>query len=472
MAKALIKGFYYQRTAIELTPEFAGKFARAAGHPDDQVLIHNSAASANRPTGTKIKSAKGWYDAGDYNKYIVNSGISMATLFALYEDFAEYNKTQNLNIPESKNQLPDLLDEANWNLRWMLTMQDPADGGVYHKLTNANFDGVVMPNDATSLRYVIMKTTSATLDFAATLAHASRIYRNFEKQCPGLADSCLNASKKAYEWAKKNPAVLYTNATQASLQDPPIQTGAYEDSNIEDELLWAASELFITTGDLAYYTDANLKANYAKNITIPNWQSVGMLGLYSLVKNADKLSANPEVKATIEAIKADYLASAKNIVTKTNASAYGVPMGLCSNDDFVWGSNAVAANQGIFLVKAYLLNKDESLLNAAEASLDYLLGRNATGFCFVTGFGDKPTMHPHHRPSESDGIADPVPGLLAGGPNPGQQDLVHCNGNTYPSKLAAKSYLDMHCSYASNEIAINWNAPIAYLANALEALKK
>jgi endoglucanase len=147
-------------------------------------------------------------------------------------------------------------------------------------------------------------------------------------------------------------------------------------------------------------------------------------------------------------------------------------MGLCSNDDFVWGSNAVAANQGVFLIKAYLLSKDKSLLNAAEASLDYLLGRNATGYCFVTGFGSKPTMHPHHRPSESDGIAEPVPGLLAGGPNPGQQDLIHCNGNTYPSKLAAKSYLDMHCSYASNEIAINWNAPIAYLANALEALKK
>jgi endoglucanase len=471
VAKASIKGYYYQRTAMELTPEFAGKFARAAGHPDNEVLIHNSAASPNRPTGAKINSSKGWYDAGDYNKYIVNSGITMSTLFSLYEDFPEYNKTLNVNIPESKNQLPDLLDEANWNLRWMFTMQDPADGGVYHKLTNANFDGVVIPKDATNPRYVIMKTTAATLDFAATLAHASRIYRNFEQQCPGLADSCLTASKKAYDWAKKNPAVLYANETQKGLHDPAIQTGAYEDTDIEDELLWAASELFVTTGDMAYFKDANLDVTMAKNITIPNWQSVGMLGLYTLVKNADRFSANPNVKAILEALKSKFVTTAKSFQTKAAASAYGVTMGECSDNDFVWGSNAIVGNQGVFLIKAYLLSKDNSLLDAAEADFDYLLGRNAVGYSFLTGFGDKATMHPHHRPSEADDIVDPVPGLLAGGPNPGQQDLAHCNGAKYPSALAAKSYLDLHCSYASNEIAINWNAPFVYIANALEAIR-
>src|SRR5690606_16621024 len=157
------------------------------GHPDSQVLVHASAASDKRPEGTVISSARGWYDAGDYNKYIVNSGITMGTLLSGYEDFPEYWNSISLNIPESKNQVPDLLDEVLWNLRWMLTMQDPHDGGVYHKLTNSKFDSMVMPHEATNIRYVVQKSTGATLDFAAVMAQSARVYKKFEAQFPGLS---------------------------------------------------------------------------------------------------------------------------------------------------------------------------------------------------------------------------------------------------------------------------------------------
>jgi endoglucanase len=76
-------------------------------------------------------------------------------------------------------------------------------------------------------------------------------------------------------------------------------------------------------------------------------------------------------------------------------------------------------------------------------------------------------MHPHHRPSEADGIVDPVPGLLIGGPNPGRQD-----GCEYAYREAETSYVDDVCSYASNEIAINWNAPLVYLLHAVRALSR
>ena len=95
------------------------------------------------------------------------------------------------------------------------------------------------------------------------------------------------------------------------------------------------------------------------------------------------------------------------------------------------------------------------------------MGRNATGYSFLTGFGSQSTMHPHHRPSVADGITEPVPGLLAGGPNPGKQD--NC---TYEFSEPETAYSDTDCSYASNEIAINWNAPFVYLLNAIEALQK
>jgi endoglucanase len=138
-------------------------------------------------------------------------------------------------------------------------------------------------------------------------------------------------------------------------------------------------------------------------------------------------------------------------------------------DDFVWGSNAVALNQALMLIQGYRLSGDRRQLDAAQAALDYVLGRNALGMSMVTGIGEKSPLHPHHRPSNADGIAAPVPGFIVGGPNPGQQDAAHCPV-PYASKLPALSYLDHDCSYASNEVAINWNAPLVYVSAALQVL--
>ena len=121
----------------------------------------------------------------------------------------------------------------------------------------------------------------------------------------------------------------------------------------------------------------------------------------------------------------------------------------------------------MLLIKSYLLTKEKKYLDHALTNADYLLGRNATGYCFVTGIGSKSSMHPHHRQSVADIIVEPVPGLLAGGPNPGRQD-----GCQYPFTETETAYVDVDCSYASNEIAINWNAPAVYLFNAMEALQK
>ena len=123
------------------------------------------------------------------------------------------------------------------------------------------------------------------------------------------------------------------------------------------------------------------------------------------------------------------------------------------------------------MVQAYRITGDRTYLKAAMANLDYVLGRNAMGCCFVTGYGDRSPMHPHHRPSIADGIADPVPGLLVGGPNPNQEDFKQKHCPAYPSTLPALSFQDSHLSYASAEIAINWNAPLAYLVGSIEAIK-
>lgn len=453
LTAASIKAFYFNRSSAELLPQHAGVYARPLGHPDTRVLIHASAATAERPEGTVVSSPKGWYDAGDYNKYIVNSGISTYSLLAAYEHFPDLFAAQRLNIPESGDNIPDLLNEALWNLEWMLSMQDPADGGVYHKLTNKNFDGEVMPHQAISERYLVQKTTAAALDFAAVMATASRIFAAYENELPGLSARMLAAAESAWQWAQANPAVVYQ-------QPADIKTGEYGDRNLDDEFFWAATELYIATQNDSYYQAANAANTSA---TVPSWGDVRSLGWISLAHHRAGLSAVADQALILGRVQG----LANQLRSVWAGSAYRVTM---QTGDFIWGSNSVALGQAMMLVQAYKLNPGErDYLDAAQSALDYVLGRNAVDTSFVTGFGHKSTLHPHHRPSGADGIEAPIPGFIAGGPQPQQQDKSDCPV-PYPSAIPAKSYLDHYCSYASNEIAINWNAPLVYVVAALQAL--
>ncbi|GAC1378978.1 MAG: glycoside hydrolase family 9 protein [Ginsengibacter sp.] len=460
VARAALKGYYYQRASMELEEKYAGKWHRSSGHPDNEVDIHPAAASSLRPSGTTISVPGGWYDAGDYNKYIVNSGISMGTLLAAYEDFESYSKSLRTNIPGSQG-VPDLLKEILYNLRWMLAMQDPNDGGVYNKCTNASFDGMVMPGVTQSKRYVVPKGTAATLDFAAVTAQAARIFSKYNSELPGLADSCKHAAVSAWKWSEKNPNQVYDQAEMNKLYEPKITTGAYGDSHFDDEWFWASSELFVTTKDEKFLEVAEKKIS---ELWIPSWNNVQMLGVYTLIRS-ERLRAI-HTSLFIKKLRSELLHLADSLILGSSKSSFNTIIGQ-STKDFIWGSNSVAANQSIVLINAYQISSKNKYLNYALSNLDYILGRNATGYCFLTGFGSKSTLHPHHRQSVSDGVFDPVPGLLAGGPNPGRQDGQH-----YEFTESETAYLDKSEAYASNEIAINWNAPLVYLAIAMERLQK
>lgn len=465
LTAAAIRAFYFNRAGIAITPALGGVYARAAGHSDVRVLIHASAAGPQRRAGDVIRSPKGWYDAGDYNQYIVNSGISTYTLLAAYEHFPDFYKTLSVGLPESGNGLPDLLNEALWNLDWMLTMQDPADGGVYHKLTNLTFDGMVMPEAATMDRYVVQKTTAATLDFAAVMAAASRILAPFDAQSPGRSARMRAAALAAWEWAQQHRLALYQ-------QPADVVTGAYDDTHLNDEFAWAAAELWVTTGEARFFQTLQLGES---GINVPTWSDVEGLAWVTLAQHLRSLPA-PEQAIVQQRIRT----LAQRLVQQWKQSAWRVPM---QASDYKWGSNSEVLNQSLMLIQAVRLIDStagaanaasqgrfrQDALAAAQSNLDYVLGRNPMGRSQVTGFGWKPPLHPHHRPSQADGVADPVPGFLVGGANPGQQDKKECPTG-YPSSLPALSWLDDVCSYASNEVAINWNAPLVYVAGALEVL--
>lgn len=451
LSKSSIKAFYYNRASMALTPEFAGEYQRPLGHPDDQVVVHASAASAERPAGTVISTPCGWYDAGDYNKYIVNSGISTFSLLSAYENYPDYYKTLNLNIPESNNNIPDILDEALWNIKWMFTMQDPNDGGVYNKTTNANFDDTIMPHEVTTTRYVAAKGTAAALDFTAIMAMSARIYQPY---MPDFAAQCLKKAELAWEWAQKNPDVTFKNPAPQSGY-PAIVTGGYGDSTFSDEFFWAGAELYITTKNDSYYNTLDFAST---NFSHPSWGSTQTLGLLSLAGHINSLTK----VADTSTIKKEIVTMAEKLSDyRENSSPYKITI-----NNFGWGSNSDPANQAIILMQAYKLTNKVQYFNAALSTLDYILGRNATSYCFVTGHGTLSPMDIHHRPSAADNIKKPIPGFLAGGPNPNNVK-DDCGAELYPSLLPAKAYVDNYCSYSTNEIAINWNGPLVFLSGAI-----
>ncbi len=441
-----MRSYYGQRcgTAVDLGPEFPG-FKHAACHLEGAYHASSGKSGAHVSRG-------GWHDAGDYGRYVVNSGISTGSLLWAWEMFAPRLRNIRLNLPESGNGTPDILNEIKWNLDWMLTMQDD-DGGVFHKQTSERFCGFIMPDKDSLVSYVIgigkepFKSSCATGDFTAVMAIAARAFKPFQA---AYADQCLRAARKAWMWLEKNPNVLFNNP-------PGVGTGGYGDRSCDDERLWAAAELYRTTGDeayhqyfLAHYTE--LRKNI-RPVGPQTWGNVANLGLWTYVLGKGKDGD------AVDAIRQDSLAAADAIVKRGPANGYRHSM---TSRDYVWGSNSVAANYGMQLLVADAFRHDPRYVEAALDDLHYLLGRNTFSLSWVTQLGENPFRHPHHRPSGADSNAEPWPGLLSGGPNRSPQDPAMRAKFTTPLP-PAKMYLDDQEAYAANEVAINWNAPLVFL---------
>ena len=262
-----MRAFYGQRcgTAVDLGPEFPG-YTHAACH------LKGSFQASSGKEGRR-DNVGGWHDAGDYGRYVVNSGISTGTLLWAWEIFGPKLARIKLNIPETGNGTPDLLNEVRWNLEWMLKMQDD-DGGVWHKQTSARFAHFVMPEDDKSVSLVIgtgsapYKSTCATADLAAVAAIAARVYEPFDKK---FAASNLGAAREAWAWTERYPNVTFKNP-------PGIFTGEYGDADCGDERLWAAAELWRTSGDSVYnrYFVDNYLYQLASNAGLPSCRSTGV----------------------------------------------------------------------------------------------------------------------------------------------------------------------------------------------------
>ena len=440
-----MRGFYGQRcgTAVDMGPEFPG-FNHPACH------LHGEFHPSSGKSGER-DNIGGWHDAGDYGRYTVNSGISTGLLLWAWEIYAPNLKAISLNIPETGNGTPDILNEARWNLEWMLKMQDD-DGGVWHKQTSEHFSAFVAPQDDTLISDVIgtgsapYKSTCATADLAAVAAIAARVFKPFDAN---FAAQNLDAARRAWDWAQKNPNVTFRNP-------PGVSTGDYGDRSCSDERLWAAAELGRTTGEAAF--NSYFLSNY--NLFLPTldappaagWNQLAPMALWTYALSPQK-GNDPKAVA---AIHERTIAAANAVVDRTKSNPYRTSM---KASDYIWGSNGVAAGYGIYLLIANQFSPSAAFTDTARDNLHYIFGRNTFSISWVTQLGENPFQHPHHRPSGATGKA--WPGLMSGGPNAGRQDAVLAK---LPKDLPpAKVYADQLASYASNEIAINWQASLVFL---------
>ena len=450
--KANIKSFYLQRSGVELPERFAGAWKRPAAHLDAVLDFH---PTMNREGVWNAHG--GWYDAGDYGKYIVNGGVSVATLMLACELRKNSVFVGGTAFKESFEQPASLLDEVRFELEFFLRMQDD-DGGVFFKVTPYRWDGFVSPaeSDASQKRYILGKSTSSTLNFAAALAQAHRVYQDVDAD---FAEKCLVAGVRAYLWAEKNPEVDWPHNTEGS--------GGYGDPDLGDDFFWARAMLY-----------RELKKTGGVNAVCENAASLAKLNIAELLERIEN-----QLPADMDAYLPTYglqWRSTQNLAwfalatmdcewTQKARMAFKYtademlhlqeedPYGL-SIRKFIWGSNGDIANHALTLYLAYEWLLDEKYRTAAMEQINFIYGRNPVDVSFVTGSAWSSPKHPHHRISHSDGVEEPVPGLVVGGINEDRQD-VHRDPH-YLGESRGMSYADEQCSFASNEVAINWSAPL------------
>jgi endoglucanase len=443
--KKSLKGYYFQRCGTALLQPHAGVYYHSICHNPGDGFYHSSTGQS----GFRL-STGGWHDAGDYGKYVVNSGITVGTLLLAYESFPEKFNQDNLNIPESGNGVPDLLDEVRYELEWLLKMQNE-NGGVYFKITKEQFESFIMPQNDSGIRYIHVLSSTATGNFAAMMARAARLYHSIDTT---FSNNCLIAATLAWSFLVSNPTIVPIGG----FKNPAgTVTGEYGDTNDSDERLWAAAELYETTGLSDYHN--YFITNYATGGIISgtmSWNKVKNLALLTYLNTA-RSGASQTAK---NQIKNSLVSYANTLLGSASTNGFGVTI---NPGEYNWGCNSDVLNKALLLFYAYEQTDNNSYFQIASMQLNYIIGTNAHNISFITGVGTNSVMHPHHRPSVADGVINPVPGLLAGGPDQYLDDPVlqsHFNSSTPP----ALCYIDDVGSYASNEIAINWNAPLVFVS--------
>jgi endoglucanase len=475
--------FYHQRQGINIEMPYAEdkKYTHLAGHPGDVSVgclpkaQYYGTKTPYEGCNYKLDVSQGWYDAGDHGKYVVNGGATVWSLLNQYERGKYLGTTVEdfgdgkVNIPENKNGVPDILDEVRWEMEFFLKMQipegKPKAGLVHHKIADEQWTMLAIdPSADTVSRSLHPPTTTATLNMAATAAMAARIWEKFD---PAFSKKCLEAAEKAWAAAHKYP-------DEWASSDAEHGSGPYDDDKIDDETYWAAAELFITTGKDEYkkvVTESRFFKNvpsfleYDKVNGTFTWKDIAPPGSISLATVPNKLS-----KEEVDAIRKNVVKAGDEYLAVINGEGYRLPLTVKDDGQYPWGANSNVLNALQVIGLAYDFSKDKKFIDGVAVGMDYIMGRNAMDTSYVTGYGTRPVKNPHHRfwaHQMDQRFPEPPPGVVSGGPNSGIQDPV-AKAAGLEGCAPMKCYIDNIESWSTNEITINWNAPLSWVAAFLD----
>jgi endoglucanase len=431
--------FYYQRafTSVEM-PYAEGPWV----HPTSAHLA---------PPGTR----KGWHDAGDLTIYMPTMTQAIWWLLESWEDFRPMR--DDLNIPESGNNIPDLLDETRWGLEWVLSVQSPEGG--FHQMSAAHGGnhygtpyGSTFPHTVDPFVNCGGQTVQQAGKAVAVLAYASKVYREWDA---AFADQCLAAARRGWAWMKANPNAI--NDQTCGGQGYPQGT---DPDLLQTQWMWAAAAMLYATGEAEF--DAAFQANYV----VPNWissysKSDAFAGkMYLRVSSGADANKQREIRQAFR----DHAGTVRS-------DANGHPFQFATY--YYWGCNSNALHRVMqFSYQAY--RNDTTRTADRDAVLDnlhYIFGRNFLNIAYVSGldrWGATKWRKEgfHHWMKALNATPYHFPGALAGGPNqsPDAGDGDYWNDSRYPRHggTPLDGRFTDNSSWSTNEITINWQGAYLY----------
>jgi endoglucanase len=458
--------FYLMRSGTRILDSIAPGYGRPAGHAgqppnrgDKAVRAWTGIDAEQLYPGWRCEGvfdvSGGWYDAGDYGKYVTSGAI------AAWQLLSTIDLLRKTKSARTKSLVNPLVNECRWQLDWLLRMQvpagDPLSGMAFHRVHGTQWSPMPgWPHEDPTERVLHRPSTGATLQLAAVAAQGARLLRGTD---PAYAATLLNAAGVAYEAAQRHPTLI------APDDHAKFGGGPYADNRLEDDWYWAAAELWLATGRdryLAHVVSSPEHAADAFELAGFDFDRVTGPARLDLALAGTELADHERVINSVQA-------GADRLVELQNQQPWGQPYAPIEGWD--WGSNGRILNNLVVIAVAHLLSGDSRYAAAVAEGMDYLLGRNALGQSYLTGYGSDYSAHQRTRQFGHDldpAFPPPPPGALAGGANSRPSPDF-----PYDSRLVGLPpqccYLDEPTSEVTNDVCIRWNAPLVWIATYLSS---
>lgn len=467
----LTKYFYYQRQGMDLETEYAGVFARKNLHPNDIAVKKWS--DRDNPNAETYNVSGGWYDAGDYGKYVTPAADTVEDLLLAYELFPDVFANQDVHIPETDPNnaryvdAPGILSEIKWELDMLLEMEHSSKDGSFYVAANYKDDVIYLEDTLySSSTYqsdaseVDLRSHLATADAAAVFAHAYIIY----KEIPAyqeFAEQCLATAMRAWNWVTDSSNAMHMSIGAAN------RTYTFTQEELNRDLFWAAGALYraaIYSGSDASAYESYLIAhcNASENQNCFTSMSLSyshagrsFLGFFHYLYGNQ--SANAQITEVFSQFATWRTKMLRNDSWGTSFPAWG----------YWWGSNKNTAQSAMTLVLGSMILDGktavpENIQTTAENAFHYLLGINPISFCYVSGNGENCVQNIFSAIYSKDAKLDPyqIPaGYFTEGSN--------YYNNRHLSKFDGKCYIDSDGEFTTNENTIYGNAAMILLTAAV-----